>query len=1136
MSWNNQYYPTNPQYPPNSFEFPGTVNTGYPPNAYPTNPGYPPSNYQPSPSYPRSTTGYPPSNPTGYPPNNPTGYPPSNPTGYPPTSQSINTGYPSTTNTGYPPTSQPTYPSSTSGYPPSNPTGYPPTSQPGYSSTVSATPQNYAQPGYPPTQNTTFPSTQQTGYPPSGYPPTSNNTTNYNAPTNQPSGYPPTTNTRVPSNPSSGYPPTTNTTFNNTATPSFPPPTYSPSPTLQRSPSVNPNQGLQPKFQNTTVQPYGNTMVPTQPVQVLNPPAPQPTQFTNVPQNNPPLVNPYMVTQVQPTQPQQLPQPTQFSNTNTNVQPNPMTNPFMLTQPQPSGLAASVNSAYNLQNNPTAPNPLRPMRGPSQLQSMLIEKQQAENDAMRGLNKNITNTISISASPLANSNSAYRQSVMIAVNKQAEMLEKKRQEEMDKQRTIKLATESIDNKMLELEKLKQRRNEAREQKKVEDTEMESKMQLQKLEQERFNNLQQSFYSLILEHLRSIASNTHNVHSYFRESFDDLLDANSIATELLNERITVITNTIKVIESDLKENLQFINGPIYDALSSKTKVLEQSIKSLVEYGKKLVDPAQLSAIKAEPVGEIEAKNKKIFLAIFLAVKELIAEFETQKMSSDTVKEVLETTSYDINFLTSEIVIVAPRPKLERIYPVKALEMSSYDANHVKALQLAFKKLAGPAMMRNLVQEYKASQSSRKARTRINILFEFLSTEETYVNALKKAVTFWLRPLQSEVRKKTPIISDAQIVSLFSSIETIVQINEGLLAKMQARLSKYPIETKFGDLLVEMAPTLKLYVDYVNKFDDAMVTFGELSKNNQRFAEFLQTAKTSAAINLDLASILIMPVQRIPRYELLLRELIKCTTEMHVDWNNLQKAQKEIQSINLYINAQKLKQDTNRKLVLAEKTIVSNIPLVLVVPHRLYIHDGKVEFLHNAKRVPGHLYLLNDIVIITVYSTTLTQIQHTFVEQYYLNHVTFNEVSKDNFSLTIRTDDQIQNLDFWCQPGELAKWVKEFKEAISTYTLKKILDIQVQNTNLLQKEFAILEAKYGVLNRTDQCKDVTDQVIKICMMQGGDQLLLKSETKSVIFGNPAPKSRKQFQVTCAVKGSIKIKVFQDTDAVNISAKSF
>jgi hypothetical protein len=88
---------------------------------------------------------------------------------------------------------------------------------------------------------------------------------------------------------------------------------------------------------------------------------------------------------------------------------------------------------------------------------------------------------------------------------------------------------------------------------------------------------------------------------------------------------------------------------------------------------LADPVQQKSIKAVQVAEIDAENKKIFLAIFLAVKEvffcpflrtntnlkLIAEFETQKMASDTVKEVLETTTYDINFLTSEVCFSFPR---------------------------------------------------------------------------------------------------------------------------------------------------------------------------------------------------------------------------------------------------------------------------------------------------------------------------------------------------------------------------------------------------------------------------------------------------------------------------------------------
>jgi hypothetical protein len=251
---------------------------------------------------------------------------------------------------------------------------------------------------------------------------------------------------------------------------------------------------------------------------------------------------------------------------------------------------------------------------------------------------------------------------------------------------------------------------------------------------------------------------------------------------------------------------------------------------------------------------------------------------------------------------------------------------------------------------------------------------------------------------------------------------------------------------------------------------MSTYAELLKNNLRFAEFLNNAKTTAQSNLDLASILIMPVQRIPRYELLLRELIKCTNEMHTDWSNLQKAQKEIQSINQYINAQKLKQDTNRKLLLAEEKIVSNIPLCLVVPHRLYIHDGKVDFLHQMKRVTGHLYLMNDVVIITKYSTT-TIVTHNYINMYSLHTVTFREVGGDNFSLLIKTEDKMELFDFWCQPHELAKWTKEFNEAINTCSLKKILDISGES----KKDFIIMDAKYGVVNKLDQCKDVTDEIL-------------------------------------------------------------
>lgn len=95
---------------------------------------------------------------------------------------------------------------------------------------------------------------------------------------------------------------------------------------------------------------------------------------------------------------------------------------------------------------------------------------------------------------------------------------------------------------------------------------------------------------------------------------------------------------------------------------------------------------------------------------------------------------------------------------------------------------------------------------------------------------------------------------------------------------------------------------------------------------------------------------MPVQRVPRYELLLRvisrsvfsfftysfihclqELIRFTDESHVDYKNLQKAQKAIQQVNTYINQKKKDVDSRQKLT-AIQNQVKNCPN-LMLAHRL-----------------------------------------------------------------------------------------------------------------------------------------------------------------------------------------------------------
>jgi len=62
-------------------------------------------------------------------------------------------------------------------------------------------------------------------------------------------------------------------------------------------------------------------------------------------------------------------------------------------------------------------------------------------------------------------------------------------------------------------------------------------------------------------------------------------------------------------------------------------------------------------------------------------------------------------------------------------------------------------------------------------------------------------------------------------------------------------------------------------------------------------------SSKLSGIDLSSLLITPVQRIPRYELLLKELINCTWETHPDYTNLEKALQTIKGVASTINEKK-----------------------------------------------------------------------------------------------------------------------------------------------------------------------------------------------------------------------------------------
>jgi len=160
--------------------------------------------------------------------------------------------------------------------------------------------------------------------------------------------------------------------------------------------------------------------------------------------------------------------------------------------------------------------------------------------------------------------------------------------------------------------------------------------------------------------------------------------------------------------------------------------------------------------------------------------------------------------------------------------------------------------------------------KQERRRGQIAGELYSTEKSYVYSLNLVIQKFLMPLYSAASQSQMVIKPEQMRSIFSNIEMIYNYNTLLLDGLENRISRWSNVQLIGDIFLKMAPYFRCYTEYVTNFNVASNVLNELRQKNSAFANYLKRVENDPALNkLDLISFLIMPVQRIPRYNLLLQ---------------------------------------------------------------------------------------------------------------------------------------------------------------------------------------------------------------------------------------------------------------------------
>eukprot|EP00727_Mastigamoeba_balamuthi_P011313 m51a1_g6804 putative pleckstrin domain-containing protein (993) ;mRNA; r:243990-249659 len=243
-------------------------------------------------------------------------------------------------------------------------------------------------------------------------------------------------------------------------------------------------------------------------------------------------------------------------------------------------------------------------------------------------------------------------------------------------------------------------------------------------------------------------------------------------------------------------------------------------------------------------------------------------------------------------------------------------------------------------------------------RKKLAMEVVETEKTYIAMLTEMVELYVRPLRKAVEAGSPIVNADTISVIFSNVEQIIGINTDLLNMLEERLKDWDDSKRLGDIFLLLAPHFKVYTTYCANYTKALVRLTDRS-NKASFAAFLKRAAEMSQYP-NLPCYLILPVQRLPRYQLLLDNLRKHTPEDHPDFTDINDALSIITEVNVSINESIRDRQELEKLIALQKQFTGYCP-PLYEPKRVLKKEGVLTKVCRKTPKMRYFFLFSDIVV-------------------------------------------------------------------------------------------------------------------------------------------------------------------------------
>ncbi|XP_013411701.1 proto-oncogene vav isoform X2 [Lingula anatina] len=250
-------------------------------------------------------------------------------------------------------------------------------------------------------------------------------------------------------------------------------------------------------------------------------------------------------------------------------------------------------------------------------------------------------------------------------------------------------------------------------------------------------------------------------------------------------------------------------------------------------------------------------------------------------------------------------------------------------------------------------------------REHCLKELIETEKNYVEALQMIKTFFIHPLKN-------IIPSPNHELIFKHIEGLGNIHTAFQSDLHQAVRRSSAQA-LGDCFIKYKPQLLLYGDFCSNLPQAQERIDDLCRKNEIIRVAVEECQRKANEGkFRLRDLLSVPVQRVLKYHLLLKELIKQTDKKSPDRTFLEKALEAMQDLSLYVN--EVKRD-NEQLQLIQEIQDSIVDLQMPEKTSLkdygrLLKDGELKIKsHEDNRLKTRYIFLFDKVMLMCKSRTM-----------------------------------------------------------------------------------------------------------------------------------------------------------------------